>query len=191
MPSILCGNCRQHHSSVADVRACHEATQEGHADQQAEMRYERWLEDGGAHADIIQAEHIADLDREHTYAAATSTPEPFKATPLPEVPAGRYALKDTDPLASNKVHFYKVDRPTEGRWAGWVFLAVLASDEKHPIKHRDTKRQILSRIAEDIQGSMLLYGTEIGACGHCGRTLTNDESRARGIGPVCLAKMGW
>lgn len=29
------------------------------------------------------------------------------------------------------------------------------------------------------------------ATSQCGRTLTNDESRARGIGPVCAAKAGW
>lgn len=29
------------------------------------------------------------------------------------------------------------------------------------------------------------YGREIGSCGVCGRALTNGESRALGIGPVC------
>ena len=33
--------------------------------------------------------------------------------------------------------------------------------------------------------------TLAGSCGHCGRTLTNEESRARGIGPICAGKMGW
>ena len=28
-------------------------------------------------------------------------------------------------------------------------------------------------------------------CSLCGRTLTNDESRTRGIGPICIEKMGW
>jgi len=30
-----------------------------------------------------------------------------------------------------------------------------------------------------------LYGTELGECGVCGRTLTDEKSRAYGIGPVC------
>lgn len=45
-------------------------------------------------------------------------------------------------------------------------------------------------IAKKIQAAgpveaMLKYGQEIGECGHCGRTLTNDESRAFGMGPKC------
>jgi Family of unknown function (DUF6011) len=32
------------------------------------------------------------------------------------------------------------------------------------------------------------YGRELGNCGRCGRTLTDDASRAAGIGPVCASK---
>lgn len=46
-------------------------------------------------------------------------------------------------------------------------------------------------IAADPKAAMLRYGRELGECGHCGRTLTNDESRARGIGPVCARGKGW
>lgn len=38
--------------------------------------------------------------------------------------------------------------------------------------------------------AMTRYGLELGECGHCGRELTNDESRAAGIGPKCRKKMG-
>jgi hypothetical protein len=46
-------------------------------------------------------------------------------------------------------------------------------------------------IAAGPKEAMLRYGQEIGSCGHCGRTLTNDESRAYGIGPVCRKGKGW
>lgn len=36
--------------------------------------------------------------------------------------------------------------------------------------------------------AMIRYGQEIGSCGHCGRELTNQESRAAGIGPICRNK---
>lgn len=36
--------------------------------------------------------------------------------------------------------------------------------------------------------SMILFGQSIGRCGHCGRELTNQESREAGIGPVCRNK---
>lgn len=56
---------------------------------------------------------------------------------------------------------------------------------------RDPQRMI--DIAKRIQEAgpyeaMIRYGQEIGACGHCGRDLTNEESRAAGIGPICRNK---
>ena len=35
------------------------------------------------------------------------------------------------------------------------------------------------------------YGLSIGACGHCGRELTDARSRAIGLGPDCAAKLGY
>ena len=109
-------------------------------------------------------------------------------SPLPDVPAGRYAVDGED----GTLKFYRVDRPTEGRWAGYTFVKVQASDELHPVKGRIASAAILNKIvAVGPQEAMLRYGREIGSCGHCGRTLTNEESRERGIGPVCAGKMGW
>ena len=105
---------------------------------------------------------------------------------ISEVPAGRYALKVDDTWK-----FYKVDKPTEGRWAGYTFVSIFASDEKHPVRSRQAREGILSQIAEDPQRAMLDYGKQIGSCGHCGRTLTNPESIERGIGPICAERMGW
>lgn len=103
------------------------------------------------------------------------------------VPAGRYAIDIDD-----TVKFYHVDRPTEGRRAGRVFVSVQASDDTFPIRKASARQEVLEAIvSQGIQESMLRYGKEIGRCGHCGRTLTNEESIERGIGPVCAAKMGW
>jgi len=103
------------------------------------------------------------------------------------VPNGRYAVTEGDGV----LRFYKVSSPTEGRWAGYTFVEVQASEEYHPIKDRNRKASILSLIAADVQEAMLRYGRELGHCGHCGRTLTNEYSREVGIGPVCRGKMGW
>lgn len=110
----------------------------------------------------------------------------------PDVPAGRYAVRTTEdgPIGA-VIKFYRVDRPTEGRWAGFTFLAVQASDELHPIKNPDVKRTILGLIAENPAAASKLYGQEIGSCGVCGRTLTDETSRAYGIGPVCRENTGW
>lgn len=111
-----------------------------------------------------------------------------KATVAPQVqvPAGRYALETPE-----GVKFYKLDCPTEGRWAGYTFLNAQASDEFWPIKDRQTKTAIMAKIAEDPQAASIRYGKELGVCGICGRTLTDEESRERGIGPVCASRQGW
>lgn len=107
-------------------------------------------------------------------------------TDLPDVPAGRYAIEE-----AGVVKFYHVDRPTEGRWAGFTFLSAQASDDLHAIRDFKAKRTILERIAKDPGGASRLYGIELGVCGVCGRTLTDEVSRAQGIGPVCAGKMNW
>lgn len=105
---------------------------------------------------------------------------------LPEVEPGYYALRPAD----GPIKFYRVDTPNEGRWSGWTFLSALASDERWPIKARDEKRRILGEIAADPIAAQRLYGQEIGSCGRCGRTLTDETSRAFGIGPDCRKIMG-
>lgn len=108
-----------------------------------------------------------------------------KALELPEVPAGRYAVE-----VDGVLKFYRVDRPTEGRWAGYTFVKVQASDDLHPVRGNAAKG-ILDRIAKDPREASLRYGREIGSCGVCGRTLTDEDSRAAGIGPICASKTGW
>lgn len=106
------------------------------------------------------------------------------------VPAGRYAI-DTNDGAHNDIAFYRVDRPDEGRWAGYVFVKLLVGGDEQRVPFAMT-RGVLLRIAEvGAEAASLRYGREIGECGVCGITLTNDESRARGIGPICAAKAGW
>jgi hypothetical protein len=36
-----------------------------------------------------------------------------------------------------------------------------------------------------------LFGRLVGTCGRCGRDLSDDDSRARGLGPVCAGKSEW
>ena len=122
--------------------------------------------------------------------AATERPSTAHVPTAEEVSAGRYAVETTNG-ATNELAFYKVDRPTEGRWAGYVFVKLMLSDAEQRLS-RDTQTAILRKIAEvGAEVASARYGHEIGECGVCGRTLTNDESRARGIGPRCAAKSGW
>lgn len=107
-----------------------------------------------------------------------------------DVPAGRYAVA-TEDGAVNALAFYKVDRPTEGRWAGYVFVKLMVSDDEQKLS-RQAGQAVLKKIAAiGAEAASAAYGHHIGECGVCGRTLTNDDSRARGIGPKCAAGLGW
>lgn len=122
-------------------------------------------------------------------ARATPAPAPQPVQPrrrFPDVPAGRYAL-DTP----NGVRFYVVDRPTKGKWSGYTFVNVLASDQRWPVRDKRERMRILSEIEADPRAASIRYGHEIGRCGICNRTLTDEQSRAAGIGPVCAGRMSW
>lgn len=102
-----------------------------------------------------------------------------------EVADGHYAL-----LTDGVVKFYSVTNVTEGKWAGFTFVNAQASDEYHKVG-RESSARILAEIASDPQAAMKLYGHSLGKCGHCNRTLTDEASRAAGIGPICARKLGW
>lgn len=103
-----------------------------------------------------------------------------RSTPIPDVPAGRYAVENDE----GHLAFYVIDRPTEGRWAGHTFVKVQASDELHKLPIPAAKG-VLAKIAKDPKAASIRYGRELGQCGVCGRTLTDEASRAAGIGPIC------
>ncbi|AOT23519.1 hypothetical protein SEA_BUCKEYE_47 [Mycobacterium phage Buckeye] len=149
---------------------------------EAAVKIMTWLETHNDSATVS-----ANIDR---LKAEGYAPEREIVAGADEVPAGRYAI-DTTIHAINGTAFYKVDRPTEGRWAGYVFVKQIVGDEERRLSQKQGGT-ILRRIAEvGAEAASARYGHEIGECGVCGRTLTNDESRERGIGPICAEKMGW
>jgi hypothetical protein len=90
-----------------------------------------------------------------------------------------------------KLRFVKVDRPDDGAWAGWTFVSVQAGDEFFRLRGEQPAKALAAITAYGVKAAAIRYGHELGECGICGRTLTNEASRLAGIGPVCLAKMGW
>lgn len=102
------------------------------------------------------------------------------------IEAGRYAIYDSEGV----LQFYRLDMPSEGRWAGYAFLSQQVSDNFFPVRAVETRKYVLVKIAISPQNAMLRYGKQLGICGHCGRTLTNEDSRKIGIGPVCAQKIG-
>ena len=112
----------------------------------------------------------------------------FDSPASKNVPEGRYALPNAK---GDGIVFYKVSKPTEGHWTGFVFVDIQASDELYPVKNWKQREEVLRKIGLDPKGAAQLYGQKLEHCAICGRTLTNDESRAFGIGPKCRGDMGW
>jgi len=101
------------------------------------------------------------------------------------VPAGRYALDQ-----NGQATFYQVDRPTQGRWDGWTFVNLIhaGGSRIRPVKGSE-RGQVLALIAQDHTAASRAYGQHTGTCGVCSRTLSNPESVAAGIGPVCASRI--
>jgi hypothetical protein len=88
----------------------------------------------------------------------------------------------------DRVRFFVIDTPLRGKWAGAVFVKEQAGDDLYPVKPVGREETIIKAILADAKAALTLYGLELGSCGICGRTLTDEDSRRRGIGPVCAAK---
>jgi hypothetical protein len=106
---------------------------------------------------------------------------------LTELAEGRYAIGDV---------LFVIQHPEAGKWAGWVFVKNGSEyvDEKFGSQkpggtYRGVQADLLSIIVEDPQAAMRHYGEITGRCGVCNRTLEDEVSVARGIGPVCWEKV--
>jgi hypothetical protein len=97
------------------------------------------------------------------------------------VPEGRYAI-NWGTVEVEDVKFYQVRQAT---------LFAQASAELWAIKDTEAIAKVLDAVKADPKAASVLYGLKLGQCGVCGRTLTNQESRDIGIGPICRDKMGW
>lgn len=100
---------------------------------------------------------------------------------LEGAPEGRYAI-DWGLDGAERVEFYQIKERALYRQAGDDLLA---------IGNLDHVNKALAHIKADPKAASILYGLKLGKCGVCGRTLTNQESRDQGIGPICIKKMGW
>lgn len=105
------------------------------------------------------------------------------------IPAGYYAIPSL--TGNNDLDFYRVDRPTEGRWVGYTFVKmVVGGKPAMSVRGKQRLYDILSAIQKDPERSAWLYGVEIGRCDKCNHTLTDKTSREHGRGPDCRAKYG-
>lgn len=106
------------------------------------------------------------------------------------IPDGRYAL----PAEDGHFVFYKVDSPTEGKWAGYTFVVQLigsVGDWEEQRLSRGMATSVRARIAADVQEAARMFGIKASACGYCSSPLSNPQSRAAGYGETCAHNHGF
>jgi hypothetical protein len=110
------------------------------------------------------------------------------AAPAVEIPAGIYAVE------TDEVRCYTVDYGKDGtRWAGFLFLNRISSDDRFPVKNPAAKKAILDTIAKDVEASEILAGLTLRRCRRCGRQLSDTKNPYFGValGPDCGPLAGY
>jgi hypothetical protein len=133
---------------------------------------ERWLAEGRENA-----HRIAQQARRTVQSTLTLTME-----------SGHYATTNSE----GNLSFYRIDKVTEGRWAGFYFVHHITGPNEDRVgrqapdgAYRGQHESLIRAINENPVDAMRAYGQNIGRCGRCHRRLTNAESRAFGLGPEC------
>jgi len=105
------------------------------------------------------------------------------------MPEGRYALH-----VNGEVWFFEVNKPTQGRWKGYTFIKRLIGSpgayRKLPMQAGE-RNKYLAKIDADPKAAAILFGKESKTCFRCHSPLTDPDSLARSMGPVCAGKVGW
>lgn len=111
---------------------------------------------------------------------------------LSQIPVGYYATPSR--TGANDVDFWKVERPEDGKYAGFTFAKrVLGGGTEGQTRliriHMAEQRSVLAAIARHgVEESRMLYAVTMKRCTDCNRELTDDLSRARGKGDWCWNK---
>lgn len=175
---MRCGNCKGNHDAVAEVRACY-----------------------GARPSVPYPSRGA-------RPAPTSTPSPAPVRvardtlDVSNVPVGtrdgygHYAVKIGDEL-----RFFRVDKPTSGKWKGWCFVKHEVSEQTFPVATIRPDNSVTWKtpalqpafleVVANPKPAAELYGELFTRCALCNIRLTDPKSIERKIGPDCASNAGW
>ena len=125
---------------------------------------------------------IKDMQPHTVRRVVGQTSRDFKAV-LP----GYYATKSR--TGSNDLDFWFVRVPEDGRWAGFRFVKrIVGGRGTQSIRGGEQVAALRAIMEAGVEAAGNLYADELGNCKKCGRDLTDEESRARRMGPVCADK---
>jgi hypothetical protein len=204
--SIKCGRGNHTHESVQDVRACYNGQSVASAPRQyaskdqatpAQLKFLNSLRATLGLApftgEISKRECSRAIDdHKIDVAALPKTAAPIRRVDdgtvnVPDVPAGHYAVASL--TGNNDLDFFRVDRPTDGRWAGRTFTKrVIGGKPNSPVRGATARKALEAILAADPAKAAKRYADEIGRCSRCNRHLTDEISRQFGMGPECRSK---
>lgn len=155
-------------------------TESGVEPDMAELKKLTGGKDGTASQEI---DRLLDARKRKANAGGSAAPQ---REPYPDVPAGHYAVPSL--TGNNDLDFFRVDRPTEGTWKGRTFVKrVIGGHPDTSVRGVTAVKALKAILAQGIDEARTDYGTHIGRCWKCNRHLTDETSRALGIGPDCRA----
>jgi hypothetical protein len=108
-----------------------------------------------------------------------------EAQGLASVECGRYALPNLK--GTNDLDFFIV----RIKGGAKQLLRTIGGHADQTMTHAETKahaERLASLTPQQAREAQALYGRELGVCGACGRHLTDETSRALGLGPECASK---
>lgn len=94
---------------------------------------------------------------------------------------------------------FQIGKPG-GKWEGCVFVQTQDGRKIGMLRGgkfqgrfgcTDAEQAAVLECASDPANAAKAYGKAYGVCCVCSRTLTNDGSIERGIGPICAGRFGW
>ena len=124
--------------------------------------------------DSTRAQASAQIDR------LLAMPRANVSKDIPTPDPGYYALGYLGVL-----RFYRVVEGS-GKWEGRVFINRFRSDDETRVGAAE-RAHAFRIIGEDPDAARALFVSETVRCFRCGRLLTDEISRERGMGPDCAA----
>lgn len=114
------------------------------------------------------------------------------------IPTCTYAVESR---STGKLAFFQIDSLISGKWSGWTFVKqVIGGHEDERVftirpdgstNGKPWVPQMLEDIKADMAKAIATYSQEFQHCAMCHRSLTDEVSRERGLGPDCAAKLGF
>jgi hypothetical protein len=178
-----CGNCKSTGVTVAHVKDCYSTviTMQGLFDQAVVDTHTP--EFSGFVEKFTEALEVLPVTEAHA-----KTVDDFKPMALTTntVPDSKYAVPRAEGLV-----YYEVSTGKKGKWKGFQFVDRLTGapgDWRRTALRAQARKNILAELAINPKEAAILFSRTFTVCAACSSPLSDAESIARGLGPVCAEK---